>query len=83
LTFIKVELTCPEHGLERFTIKVVKKYNVNKESIAPKFRTKPRYELSGLIVGREVSSVEIRDYVVQYFKEAGLMDKVLSMRLQV
>jgi hypothetical protein len=83
LTFVQVELSCPEHGLERFKIKIVKKYNVNKESIAPKFRTKPRHELSGLIVGRDVSSLEIRDYVVQYFREAGMMDRVLSMRLQV
>jgi hypothetical protein len=83
LTFMKVELFCPEHGLERFKIKVVKKYNVEKESIAPKFRTKPRYELSGVIVGRDVSDREVRDYLVQYFRNAGLIDKVVSMRYQV
>lgn len=83
MTFIQVELTCPEHGLERFKIKVVKKYNVNKETIEPKFRTKPRHDLSGLIVGRDVSSLEIRDYLAQYFREAGMLDKVLSMRFQV
>jgi hypothetical protein len=80
---MKVELFCPEHGLERFKIKVVKKYNVEKESIAPKFRTKPRYELSGVIVGRDVSDREVRDYLVQYFRNAGLIDKVVSMRYQV
>jgi len=82
LTFIWVELHCPEHGLERFKIKVVKKYNVNKELITPKYRTKPRHELCSVVVGRDVSSGEIRDYLVHYFREAGLIDKVVNMRFQ-
>jgi hypothetical protein len=75
-----VELSCPDHGLERFKIKVIKKYNVNKELIEPKFRTKPRHELSGLVVGKNVENQVVRDYVVQYLRDAGLMDRVLSMR---
>lgn len=77
---VMVELSCPDHGLERFKIKVIKKYNVNKELIEPKFRTKPRHELSGLVVGKNVENQVVRDYVVQYLRDAGLMDRVLSMR---
>jgi hypothetical protein len=76
-------MTCPEHGLERFKIKVIKKYNVSKELIEPKFRTKPRHELAGVIVGKDVGNNEVRDYLVKYFREAGMIDKVLSMRIQV
>ena len=77
-----VEMSCPEHGFERFKIKVIKKYNVNKELIEPKFRTKPRHELAGVIVGKDVNQYEVRRYLVEYFREAGMMDKILSMRMQ-
>ena len=78
-----VEMSCPDHGLERFKIKVIKKYNVNKELIEPKFRTKPRHELAGVVVGKNVSHLEVRDYLVEYFREAGMMDKILTMRYQL
>jgi hypothetical protein len=77
-----VEMSCPEHGFERFKIKVIKKYNVNKELIEPKFRTKPRHELAGVIVGKDVNQYEVRRYLVEYFREAGMIDKILSMRMQ-
>ena len=82
-TSLWVEFKCPEHGLERFKIKVIKKYNVTPELIAPKFRTRPKYELSGVVVGRNVNERDIQDYLMRYFRETGLMDKVLSMRMQV
>jgi hypothetical protein len=83
LAAVWVEMSCPEHGLERFKIKVIKKYNVNKELIEPKFRTKPRHELAGVIVGKDVNHNEVRQYLVEYFREAGMIDKVLSMRMQL
>lgn len=83
MTSLWVEIKCPKHGLERFKIKVIKKYNVNPELIMPKYRTRPTYELSSLVVGRNVEDSEIKDYLAQYFRAAGLMDKILSMRLQV
>lgn len=83
MTNLWVEFRCPEHGLERFKIKVIKKYNVNPEVILPKFRTRPRYELSGIVVGRNVRETEITDYLSRYFREVGIMERVLSMRLKV
>jgi len=78
-----VECVCPEHGLERFKIKIIKKYNVNPQTIMPKYRTRPKHELSGLIIGRNVNQTEVKDYLVQYFRNAGFMDKIISMRFQV
>jgi hypothetical protein len=76
-----IELKCPEHGLERFKIKVIKKYNISPETIMPKYRTKPKYEISSIIVGRNVDHAEIRDYIIQYFRETGLIERVLSIKL--
>jgi len=79
----QVELRCPEHGLERFNIKVIKKYNVNPELITPKYRTRPKREMSGIIVGRKVSHTEMQDFMIQYFKETGMIDKVVGLKLQI
>jgi len=78
-----IELKCPEHGLERFKIKVIKKYNVTPKLIEPKFRTRPTHELSGIIVGRNVQHNEIRDYLIHYFNETGMMERILSIKLQI
>jgi hypothetical protein len=83
LASLWVEINCPEHGLERFKIKVIKKYNVRPLLISPKYRSRPKRELSSLIVGRNVNQTEIRDYLMEYFREAGLMDQVLRMRMQL
>jgi len=77
----QVELQCPEHGLERFNIKVIKKYNVTPDLIAPKFRSRPKREISGIIVGRKVSTTEIQDFMIQYFRETGMIDKVIGFKL--
>ncbi len=79
----QVELRCPEHGLERFNIKVIKKYNVTPQLIAPKFRTRPKHEMSGIIVGRKVSTNEMQDFMMQYFKETGMIDKLVALKLQI
>ena len=79
----QVELRCPEHGLERFNIKIIKKYNVSPQLIATKFRTRPRREMSGIIVGRKVSPSEMQDYMLQYFKETGMIDRLIAFKLQV
>ncbi len=76
-----VEFQCPEHGLERFSIKVIKKYNVSPATIAPKFRTRPSYELSSIIIGKHVEHTEVKDYLVEYFRETGIIDRVLSIKL--
>jgi hypothetical protein len=77
-----IEFQCPEHGFERFKVKVVKKYNVNPRVIIPKFRTRPKYELSKVIVGRNVRNTDVKDYLVQYYKETGAIERILSIKIQ-
>lgn len=77
-----VEFKCPQHGLERFKIKVIKKHNVTPHLIKPKFRTRPKYELSGIIVGRRVEITEAKDFLIKYFRQSGIMENVLSIKVQ-
>ena len=82
LACILVEFNCPEHGLERFRIKIVKRFNMNPNTILPRFRTRPKAgEIKFLAVGRDVTDAEIERYFVSYFRDRGVWDQVLRMRL--
>ena len=82
VTSLLVEFKCPEHGLERFRIKIIKRFNMNPNTILPRFRTRPKAgEIKFLAVGRNVTNTEIERYFVNYFREKGLWDHVLRMRL--
>lgn len=35
-------MKCSKHGLERFRIKVVKRFNMRAEMIQPRFRSRPK-----------------------------------------
>lgn len=83
MTSVLVEFVCPKHGLERFKVKVIKKYNINPNLIMPRFRTKPKRELSGIIVGRNVEVSRVTDYLMDYFNSAGLINNVISIRLLI
>ncbi len=80
---ILIEAVCPQHGLERYKVKIVKKYNMETNTILPKFRTRPKYELGRLIVGRNVKEKEIVDYLVSYYAQKGLMQNITSIRYNV
>lgn len=81
MAHIFIEMRCPEHGYERFKIKVIRKYNVSPNAIQPKFRTKPKPDLSGVIIGRSVNETEVTDYLVRYYRESGVINSIISMRL--
>ena len=82
LTSIWVEMKCPQHGLERFQIKIVKKFNIKPDIIMPKFRNRPtKGDLSHLLVGRSVTNKQIEMYMLGYFREKGLMEAILRIRL--
>lgn len=76
-------MKCPKHGFERFTIKVVKRFNMKPYMIEPKFRSRPKTGLSCLLIGRNVSYREIENYLINYFRERGLWEGVLRIKLQV
>lgn len=84
MTSLWVELKCPEHGLERFKIKVVRKFNMKPEDIIPKYRRRPTVgDLGCLVVGRNVSRSEIENYLAEYFRRKGLMETILKMKLVI
>lgn len=74
-------MNCPRHGLERFKIKVVRKYNLRSDLIVPQFRSRPKPGLSSLLVGREVTNKEIENYVNEYFRQKEMMIKILKRLL--
>lgn len=79
-----VEIRCPQHGLERFKIKIVRKFNMKPYIIVPKFRSRPvPGDLSCLLVGRGVSNKEIESYLVEYFRRKGWMKTILRTQLIV
>jgi hypothetical protein len=79
---LMVESTCSEYGMERYKIKIIKKYNISPEKIMPKYRTRPRHELSGVVIGKNISFETARDYVVRYLNESARQNMVMSIRLQ-
>ena len=79
---LMIEINCPEHGIERYKIKIIKKYNVDSEKIVPKFRTRPKYELSSVVIGRNISYEMAREYVLHYLNESALLSSIMSIRLQ-
>jgi len=79
-----VEMKCPEHGLERFKIKIIRRFNMKPDVIMPKFRTRPTTgDLSGLLVGKNVSNRQIQSYLHDYFRRKGMMEAILRMRLVI
>lgn len=81
MTSFLVEMSCPEHGLERFKIKIIKKYNVAPQAVLLRFRSRPKSNLSGVVVGRSVHETEVRDCLLKYFKDTGMIDLIISMKL--
>jgi len=75
-------MACPQHGLERFQIKIVKKFNVKPDIIVPKFRNRPtKGDLSHVLVGRSVTNKQIERYLFDYFREQGLLEVIVRIQL--
>ena len=79
---LMIETNCPQYGMERYKIKIIKKYNINSEEISPKYRTRPHHELSGIVIGKNISYETARDYVTRYLNESMQLNTVMSIRLQ-
>ena len=76
-----VELSHPESGVERYKVKIIKKYNIRHEEITPKFRSRPRYELSGIVIGRSITYETAKQYVERYLDQSAGMYNITSIRL--
>ncbi len=79
---LMVEATCPDYGIERYKIKIIKKYNISPEKIMPRYRTRPRHELSGVVIGKNITVETAREYVVRYLNESAQQSMVMSIRIQ-
>ena len=78
---IIVEMKCPEHGLERFKIKIIRRFNITHNQIIPRVRRKTaKGELSLLYVGRNVSYAEAKSYLVDYFREREMLQQIVRMK---
>lgn len=77
-------MKCPDHGLERFRVKVIKRFNIASNQIIPKFRVKPiKGELNLLYIGRSVSIKETENYLIDYFREKGMLEKIVRMKMSL
>lgn len=76
-----IELNCPDSSVERYKVKIIKKYNINHEQITPKFRTRPRHELSGIVIGRNISYETAKEYLERYLNQSAGLYNVMSVRL--
>ena len=81
---VLIEMRCPEHGFERFKVKIIKRFNISSDEIMPKVTRKPRGgEISLLYVGRNVSYDEAKNYIIGYFREKGMLEEILRVRMLV
>lgn len=82
LVSVLIEARCPRHGLERFKVKIIRRFNIAHDQITPKLTKKPtRGEISLLYVGRDVSNDEAKDYLIDYFRERGMMERILQVQI--
>jgi hypothetical protein len=84
LVSILVEMRCRTHGFERFRVKLIKRFNIASDQIVPKLRSKPMHgEITRLYVGRNVSDEEAQKYLISYFRERGMLEEIVRMRMQL
>jgi hypothetical protein len=76
-----IEVNRPDSGIERYKVKIIKKYNIKHGEIMPKFRTRPRHELSGIVIGRSISYETAKEYVERYLDQSAALNSVMSIRL--
>jgi|GEM_PF-2248067 hypothetical protein len=82
---LMVEVNGPDTVLERYKVKIIKKYNIRQEQIEPKFRTRPRHELSGIVIGKSISYETAKEYLEHYLNQSQQMSErtrvLMSVRL--
>jgi len=82
MTSFAVEMFCHKHGFERFRVKIVKRFNMPSNIIMPELSQRPSIgEIKCIYVGRNVSNKEVEGYLVNYFREKGLLEKIVKMRM--
>jgi len=55
-------MKCSKHGLERFRVKVVKRFNMHAEMIQPRFRSRPKpHGLDCIHAGRTLAKERLKN----------------------
>jgi hypothetical protein len=78
---VYIELKCPAHGFERYTVKIKRRFNMRSDVIEPHYRSRPTHELSCLLVGRNVDEAEVQSYMINYLRERGLWERIVTFKL--
>jgi len=78
---VLLEVACPKHGFERYSIKILQRYNLPSKEISPRFNKLKPDEISRLYVGRDVTRKEIRRFFNSYFSRTGMREMILDMRI--
>ncbi len=78
---LNIELKCPDQGLERYTVKVKRRFNIPSDEIQPHFRSRPTYELSCVLVGRDVDETQVQSYIINYLREKGLYERLIKFKM--
>ena len=76
-----IEADCADHGMERYKVKIIRKYNIKHEEIIPRFRTRPRHELSGIFIGRNISYETAKEYLEHYLNQSKDFQSIISIKL--
>ena len=82
MTSYAVEIFCNKHGFERFRVKIVKRFNMPSNIIMPELSQRPSIgEIKCIYVGRGVSEADVKEYLVNYFREKGILERIVRMQL--
>jgi hypothetical protein len=82
MTSFILEVLCNKHGFERFRVKIVRKFNMPSNLILPELSQRPTVgEIKCLYVGRNISNREVEKFLIDYFREKGMQEKIVKMRL--
>lgn len=82
MTSFAVEMLCNKHGLERFRVKIVKRFNMPSNTILPELSQRPTMgEIKCIYVGRDISNKEVENFLRDYFRQKGLLEKIVKMNM--
>jgi hypothetical protein len=82
MTSFAVEMFCHKHGLERFKVKIVKRFNIPSNIIIPELSQRPTIgEIKCIYVGRDISNKEVEKFLVNYFREKGMLERIVKMHM--
>jgi hypothetical protein len=82
MTSFAVEILCNKHGFERFRVKIVKRFNMPSNIIIPELSQRPTIgEIKCIYVGRDISNKEVEKFLLNYFREKDMLERIVKMRI--